>query len=915
MDDFSRAGAPETVAFGPYQLSASGRFLLEGDHPVRLGSRAFDLLVALVARAGEVVPRSELLASAWPDSVVSDANLNVQISALRRTLGDGQAGRRYIVSVAGRGYSFVAPVSHGADSPAASREPARPASHNLPAHLGRLVGRRDIIADVVERLQRRSLVTIVGPAGVGKTAVAVRVAEEALPAQPDGAWLIDLAPLADAALVPSALARVLSIAVQTTDVVAALVGALAERRMLLVFDNCEHVIETVATLAVALLRGARGVRILATSREPLRIDGEQVVQMPPLPAPEPRKVLDRTTALAYPAVQLFVERASDASARFHFVDADASRIGDICRRLDGMPLMIELAAARLDVFNVEALAARLEEALRLPGSERTGLLARHSTIAATLDWSFRLLTEREQAILRRLAVFVGGCTLEAAQAVIPQGQLTADDIEMGLESLVSKSLVVADAGDREMRLRFLETTRAYALAKLNEHAEADALGERHASWLANVLAAARSRGASQTELLETFAPELDNLRTALAWSFGQTGDAALGRRLCSASIPLWFALSLFTECQAWMKRARDTIPLEEHGTDAAMAIHMAARSAEIFTRGATPESYDEWMAQGTIQGDRQGDLERAFGLIGPWTYNIRLPDYAQAWRLAQQHEALAARWHDRASMATSRWMTALLAQREGQPRAARAHLESFLQNDSPDLRRDFITMTGYDQRSAVRSIHALTLWVLGETDAALAGCDIGVAEAREIGYELPICEALLWTTFTRHLAASPIEVVEAQAREMQDRAERHTFNTHVAMGVALHALCAARRDDIDGAIDGLRRALSLLELAHYGPFDPLLVAELASLLAQRGEAAAGLDEIRRVEHRHRNATGWCMPEMRRMKGLLLAMRAEPGDPELGRQLIATTLDEALARGEVHWAARCSASLASLVRAA
>jgi predicted ATPase/DNA-binding winged helix-turn-helix (wHTH) protein len=913
MVDSSASDALEIVSFGPFQLSPSSRFLLESERPIRLGSRAFDLLVALVARAGEVVSRAELLASAWPDTVVSDANLNVQIGALRRTLGDGQAGRRYIVSVTGRGYSFVAPVARSADSRAA-RHPSGPASHNLPAHLGRLVGRNHIIADLVGRLERRPLVTIVGAGGVGKTAVAVRVAEEAMSAQPDGAWLVDLAPLADAALVPSALARVLSIVVRATDVVAALVEALAERQMLLVFDNCEHVIETVAALAAALLRGARGVRILATSREPLRIKGEQVVQLPPLQAPERGRCLDAAAALSYPAVQLFVERASDASAGFHLADADASRVGEICRRLDGMPLTIELAAARLDVFNVDALAARLEETLRLPGRQRTGLLARHSTIGAALDWSFRLLDGREQTIARRLAVFVGGFTLEAAQAVVPQGQFTVEDIETGLDSLVSKSLVVADAGDRDVRFRFLETTRVYALAMLNEHAEADALGQRHALWLADALAAARSRGESLGQLLERFAPELDNLRAALRWSFGQSGDAALGRRLCDASIRLWFGLSLFSECQAWMRRARDTIPLDEQSTEVAMAIHAAARSAELFTGGATPESCAEWIAHERSERDRQGDLERAFGLIGPWAFNIRLPDYAEARSLAQQHESLAAPWHDDASTATSCWMMALVLHREGQPRAARERLESFLRLDTHDLRRGFIQKIGYDQRSAVRTILGQTLWTLGDTNAALAACDVGVAEARDIGYDLPICEALLWATFTRYLAASPTDVVEAHAREMQERAERHAFNSHSAMGLALRSLCAGRRGDIDAAIEGLRRALGLLEQAHYGPFDPLLVAELANLLALRGEADAGLDEIRRLEQRHRNTVGWCMPEMRRQEGVLLAMQSDPGDRDRGRRLIETTRDEATARGEVCWATRCATSLASLVSA-
>jgi len=557
MGNFSKFDAPEVVSFGPFQLSAFRRVLLEGGCPVQVGSRAFALLVALINRAGEVVSRSELLASAWPEAVVSDANLCVQISALRRMLGDGQDGRRYVVNVPGRGYSFVAPVVRSADSQAAPRPSAHPARHNLPAHRTCLVGRTAIIADLVGRLEHRQLVTIAGTGGVGKTAVALRVAEETLPAHADGAWFIDLAPVADAAVVTSALARVLSLPVQDTNDMSTVVDALAERRMLLVFDNCEHVIEAVATLVTVLLHRARGVRILATSREPLRIKGEQVVRMPPLASPEPGEALDGATALTYPAVQLFVERAGDAAAGFDLLDTDAARVGEICHRLDGIPLAIELAAARLDLVGVNALAARPVETLRAHSIDHTGLLARQSTSQAVVEWSYRLLDASEQAIFRRLAVFVGGFTLEAAQAVISQGQLTVDDVEMGLDSLVSKSLVIARGGDHDVRFMMPETTRVYALSKLREHFEFDELGQRHARWLVTELAAARNRGATPDQFVEVLASEINNLRAALGWSLGKSGDAALGHQLCASSIPLWRGLSMLSECRAWVKIARD----------------------------------------------------------------------------------------------------------------------------------------------------------------------------------------------------------------------------------------------------------------------------------------------------------------------------------------------------------------------
>src|ERR1700752_912180 len=275
------------ISFGPFLLLAEQRILLAGRQPVRLGSRAFDILVLLVERAGEIVSKEELIARAWPRTFVEDANLKMQISALRRALGDGQGGNRYVLTVVGRGYNFVAPIR--------IEEPTRVSPfptitsttlHNLPLATTRIIGREEAVATIVSQLARQRLVTIVGPGGIGKTTVALAIAEQMVGAYEHGVRLGNLAPLQDAHLVPSAVATVLGLEIRTEDPLPGLVAALDDRRMLLLLDNCEHVIEEAARLAEAVLNGAPGVSILTTSRETLRVSGEQTYRLGPLGSPE-----------------------------------------------------------------------------------------------------------------------------------------------------------------------------------------------------------------------------------------------------------------------------------------------------------------------------------------------------------------------------------------------------------------------------------------------------------------------------------------------------------------------------------------------------------------------------------------------------------------------------------------------------
>ena len=571
------------ISFGPFRLLAGQRLLLEGDRPVRLGSRAMDILIALAERPGELVSKQELMAVVWPETIVVEANLTVHVAALRRALNDGQAGNRYIVNVPGRGYRFVTPVTFIDEQRSMTPRLATTARpHNLPAQLTRLIGRAEVIDNLVKQLPAQRLLTIVGPGGIGKTAVALDVAKRLMGAFEDGIWLIDLAPIADPHLVPTALASSLGLEIRSDNPIPGLVGALSSKQMLLVLDNCEHVIEAAADLAAGILKGSRGVQILATSREPIRLEGERVHRLSPLESPPASARLSASEALRFPAVQLFVERAAAAMNDFELSDTEAKTAGGICRKLDGVPLAIELAAARVDAFGIGGLAERLDDRLRLLTGGRRTALPRHQTIGAALDWSYRLLSQDEQTVFRRLAIFVGGFTIKSARAVAADSDADVPNIADSVASLVMKSLITADVSDGAVRFRLLETTRAYALTKLLESGEADALARRHAVFFRDLVDAARIRWIGDPSIA-AYAPEIDNIRAALTWAFAPWGDLLMAVELAAVSAPIWLEMSLSSECQDWTGKALDILDARALGTRREMVLQTALGVSLMFT--------------------------------------------------------------------------------------------------------------------------------------------------------------------------------------------------------------------------------------------------------------------------------------------------------------------------------------------
>ena len=421
----------------------------------------------------------------------------------------------------------------------------------------RLIGRANAVRRIAALIGRHRLLTIVGPGGIGKTSVALAAAETLINTYEHGVWLIDLALLADPRLVPGALATVLGFDIRSDDPISDLVAALRDRRLLLVLDNCGHLIEAAAGLAVSILKGTAGVHILATSRAPLRVEAEHVQRLPPLSSGSPSDRFGAAEALAFPAIELFVERTAERLGEFELTDPDAPIVAEICRKLDGIPLAIELAAARVETFGVRGLATHLDDRFRLLTSGRRSGPPRHRTLSAALDWSYESLSENERVLLRRLAIFDGGFTLDdaaelAADAAIPKGEL----INL-IAELIDKSLVVVEQTASEPRLRLLDTTRAYALQKLADAGECEPLAHRHAEYYRNLFEHAEGEAAARPadEWLADYAREIDNLRAALDWAFSPGGDASIGVALSAAAVPLWMHLSLLEECRGRVEQA------------------------------------------------------------------------------------------------------------------------------------------------------------------------------------------------------------------------------------------------------------------------------------------------------------------------------------------------------------------------
>ena len=463
---------------------------------------------------------------------------------------------------------------------------------NFPATVTRLVGRTAAVARLRELMSAYRVVTLTGPGGIGKTSLALKVARGIVGEFADGGWLVEFASLSDPALVPSALAGVLGRKLGaggiSDDALARVVG---DNNLLLLLDNCEHVIDAVASLTETFMQRCPRVTILVTSRETLRVAGEYVYRVPELEVPamdevKPDQLRSRS------AVELFVTRTKAIDPDFSPRARELREIAAICRHLDGIPLAIEFAAARTAALGVQQVTIGLGDRFAsLKAGNRTGL-PRQQTLRATLDWSYELLPESEKRLLRCLSVFSGGFTLAAIVAVMNDNGSDTSAVTDGVANLVMKSLVALDRREAKTRWCLLETTRAYALEKLGESGESGQIARRHADFYLALFAPFATEGQLQTALddLGTYRREIDNFRTALNWAFAAGGDAAVGVALAAAGADFWVAVSLVAEAFKWSGTALARMGAAA-GTRWEMILQCSLGVSLIFTKGMVDEAW------------------------------------------------------------------------------------------------------------------------------------------------------------------------------------------------------------------------------------------------------------------------------------------------------------------------------------
>jgi predicted ATPase/DNA-binding winged helix-turn-helix (wHTH) protein len=909
------------IAFGPFRLLSAQRLLLEGDRPVRLGSRAFDILTVFAERAGEVIGRDELIARAWPQTFVEESNLKIQVSALRRALGDGQGGQRYIVTVPGRGYNFVAPVRLERAPQASPPPTTAPAAtevynHNLPYAITRMIGREDAVRAIMSRLSRERLVTVVGPGGIGKTTVALAVAEQMIPAYEDGVWLVDLAPLNHPRLVVSTVAAVLGLEIHAEDPLPGLVAALRDRRMLLLLDNCEHVIDAVVNLAAAVLGGAPGVRILATSREPLGVEGEQVHRLTPLSSPQSFVTPTAAEAAGFTAIQLFVERATAVVEDFALTDANAPLVAEICQRLDGLPLAIEFAAPRVGVLGIDGLAAHLGGNLPQLRAYRRASSPRHRTMRSVVDWSYSLLATDEQNFFRSLGIFAGGFTIEAAAAVAMGPVTTHAEAIDRLADLVTKSLIVADVSGAQPRFRLLDTTRAYALEMLDASDERERLAHRHAEYYRNHFERAEAEAVARPtgEWLADYAREIDDLRAALNWAFSPRGDASLGVALTGVSVPLWTHLSLLEECRNCVERALSAVESGVHGEVATvMKLHAALALSVMSTRGVGAETGSIWTTALELAEELSDSEYQLRSLWGLWLFHRARGQHATALELAQRFCAVADTRPESNDRLIGERMVGESLHYLGFHGRAWRHLERVINDDVGRDHGSSASRFLFDSRASARISQARILWLQGYPDRAMSTVATSIEDARAAQHAISLCYALAHAACPIALWAGNEAAAAKYISMLTDHATDRALPNWHALGRCYEGVLALRRGDFSASLQSLYEGLDALEATTPGLHYGMVLGSLALSLGLAGQVAEGIVKIDEVIARaERTGEHWLTAELLRIKGELSLLQGSTA-VEPAELLFRDALNRARDQAALSWELRAATSLARLLR--
>ncbi|MGV0908615.1 ATP-binding protein [Martelella sp. FOR1707] len=893
-----------TVSFGGFRLDTKRRLLSKDDENVRIGSRALDILIVLVERAGDVVSRHELIDIVWQGKAVDEAAVRVHISGLRRALEDNRNGARYIVNIAGRGYSFVAAVVPEVPPSALPL----PAAH-APLLRRSIVGRDRVILSLSELLVERRFISIVGTGGIGKTTVAAAVAERLKPEfGVENVVFVDLGAITDPALVPDAVISAVGCTLSGNNPIDELLAFIADQRMLIILDSCEHLLEAASLLAGQMFRRAPNLHLLVTSRESLRVQGETVHLLSTLASP----VDDNPTAadaMTSPAVQLFMDRAMASGLPQVLTDSDAPIVSDICRRTDGIALAIELAASRAGTYGIRGIANLLASNAELRLAGLRNVVPRHRTLEAMLDWSFRLLSDYEQRVLCRLSAFVGLFTIEAAVSVADVEGEHEETVAGTIADLVDKSLVWVQPQGEIVFYRLPDTTRAYARAKLTEYGDADEIDRRHACYFAKLLEGISLEHGAYAEI-GRHAPHIGNVRKALDWCFSHEDHHATGVDLVADSAPLFLGLWLLSECRSWSRLALNTDTGKTRSPQREVRLLEALAVSTMHTLGNTQEVRDAIEKGLNLSEENGGSLAQLRLLAGLNLFLTRLGDFEGALAAAKRCAIVAERDGAARERVIAEWLLSAAHQLAGDHAAAIIHYERGFELEVGIGHLD-LNLFGYDHRLRAEVGRARLNWLLGFPTRA---CRLvleameGAAQSSLPGdysmagaHGIPV---LLWN-------GSLVEAGDHIERLIA-HTQRHSFGSHLAAALSLKGWWLLAMENPTAGVETLRQALRMLTREQFHMLIPGASSALAEGLAQCGahDEARSVIDAAIVSAQKMDQKFW-LPDLLRTQGNVIRM-APRADLAAAEASLRQSIMHAGAQSALGWQLKAAIPLARLL---
>ena len=900
----------ETIAwsFGKFTLLADRRLLMAEGLPVRLGGRALDVLIALVEYAGQFVSRDELISRIWGARVVEEINLRVQVATLRRLLGDDERGDpQFILNVPTRGYCFVAPVTRIGKARNVSPGHHGPAA--LPTPLATLVGRDSMVWKLVDELRTCRVVTIVGAGGVGKSAVATKVAGLVANRHSDGVIHVDLSGLADVHVASDRIAAALGSSSDIPRVAEWIASSLRDRQVLLFLDGCEGVVDLVALLAEEIQGRAPGTYLLTTSREPLRIPGEQVHRLGALDVPPPDPRMAPEVALSFSSVQLLLERMCTGSREFDPSANDVGLMSELCRRLDGVPLAIELAAHCMVHLGLSGILEQLDDGFDMLVDERRVDVPHHQSLRASFDWSFANLMPREKHILCRRSVFAQAFSLaDGAHIASIEGADDDDTVRELIGQLATKSLVAVESGQGGVQYRLLGATRTYARARLLTQGDDSCARLRHAHWVISLLDSTGEIQVAPADVARV-ALALDEVRAALDWLSRREDGQALQIRILAASVQRWFRVAAVGDfCDRAGKALRGasgTVGDADH-----VHVMTGLGHARLHAFGLDADS-SAALEQALSMAERldQPDV-LLIALWGLWLARCQGGCHAEALELAERHDALGA-------SASSATVIAIVAEKHEtllvSPGArsgitsdvmllvsltnAGRHPEARVRGERALAGTFLMPMKGarsgsqLENEAVAKTSLARLLWLQGLPEKSIQMAKEAVDIAREAMDGLTACLCLhgLWLVA---LWAGDPETAGAASLSLADLASRHSLGYWEAW---------ARFDQAAIAfVDG-----GLMRPDWRDPICGVLQLELMATLSTE------LPEPEVLLRSDAGQAPWCEPEILRVRGYQVALLETEQGRHKALGLFERSRQLARTQGALSWELRAVTSIATI----